>query len=161
MYTNDYTDYVPDKNPHTLQEMIQVEADLSTLWVKDNKMVCSGSKNPMFIGTQELRKSKLVNSNLKFEVNVDGCRVVESESERLLGLIINNIMTWKHHIHGNGETKGLSSTVTKSKTIKDVNNKLSISRCSFIYEGSRLYNLLPYEITTLNTVAMFQKAVKA
>ena len=108
VYADDDTDNVSDSDPQILQDMIQAEADLSTSWVKDNRMVCSGSKTKlMIVGTRELRKSKLLNNNLKIEINVDGFKVVESDSERLLGLIMNNIMTWEHHIHGNSENKGL------------------------------------------------------
>ena len=54
-----------------------------------------------------------------------------------------------------------NNRVSRSKYVKDINYKLSISRCSFFYRASRLYNLLPFEITTLTTVALFKKAVKA
>ena len=108
LYADDDTDSISDHNPYSLQDKIQIEADLSTSWVRDNRMVCSGSKTKLIVvGTQELRKTKLVNNNLKLEIVVDGCRVVESESERLLGLIVNNVMTWRHHLYGNEATKGL------------------------------------------------------
>ena len=70
--------------------------------------MCSGSKTKLLVvGTKKLRKSKLTSTNRKFEIEVDGHKVVESQSERLLGLIINNTMTWENHLHGNHENKGL------------------------------------------------------
>ena len=67
--------------------------------MKDNKLVCSGSKTKLLvIGTKEIRKSKLVSQNKVIKISVAGHEVVESTSERLLGLIINNTMTWEHHL---------------------------------------------------------------
>ena len=107
VYADDDTDNMSDADVGTLQDKIQNEANLSTSWVRDNKMVCSGSKTKlMVVGTRELRKSKFMNMN-KMEIVVDGFMVSESRSERLLGLLMNNEMTWEHHLHGNGESKGL------------------------------------------------------
>ena len=100
LYADDDTDTVSDSDPDNLQAKIQREAILSTAWVKDNRLVCSGSKTKLLVvGTKELRKSKLTSTNRKFEIEVDGHKVVESQSERLLGLIINNTMTWENHLH--------------------------------------------------------------
>ena len=88
LYADDDTDNVSDKNPESLQSKIQNEANISTAWVKDNGMVCSGAKTKlMIVGTKELRQVKLVNDNIAIEIVVDGCRVTESSSERLLGMI--------------------------------------------------------------------------
>ena len=98
-----------DSNPDQLQS----EADKSTSWVKDNKLVCSGSKTKLLIiGTKELRKSKLISKN-----KVAGHEVVESTSERLLGMIINNTMTWEHHLFGNEEHKGLVPKLSRRSGI--------------------------------------------
>ena len=70
--------------------------------------MCSGSKTKLLVvGTKELRKSKLASKNIKIEIEVDGHRVTESQSERLLGIVINNTMTWENHLYGNQENKGL------------------------------------------------------
>ena len=108
LYADDDTDSCSDKNPATLQNKIQHEANLSTQWVHDNKLVCSGSKTKLLvIGTKEMRKSKLVNTNTKLSITVAGHLVEESQSERLLGLIVNNSLTWHHHLYGNEEHLGL------------------------------------------------------
>ena len=41
LYADDDTDTVSDADPEILQVKIQREADLSTSWVKDNRLVCS------------------------------------------------------------------------------------------------------------------------
>ena len=101
LYADDDTDNVSDSNPDVLQRKIQLEANKSTSWVKDNKLVCSGSKTKLLIiGTKELRMSKLLSQNKVIKINVAGHEVTESTSERLLGMIINNTMTWEHHLYG-------------------------------------------------------------
>ena len=58
LYADDDTDTVSDKNPENLQAKIQREAELSTAWVKDNKLMCSGSKTKLLVvGTREMKKT--------------------------------------------------------------------------------------------------------
>ena len=41
------------------------------------------------------------------KISVDGKEVLESSSEKLLGLVINNTLTWKNHLYGDEENVGL------------------------------------------------------
>ena len=108
LYADDDTDNVSDIDLQRLQLKIQNEANASTAWVKDNRMVCSGTKTKlMIIGTKELRQVKLANQSYPIEILVNGSRVTESSSERLLGMVMNNNLTWESHLYGNTETKGL------------------------------------------------------
>ena len=45
MYADDNTDNTHDSDPVELERKIQQEANNSTSWVKDNRLVCSGEKN--------------------------------------------------------------------------------------------------------------------
>ena len=49
LYADDDTDTVSDGDPDILQDKIQREAFRSTSWVKDNKLVCSGSKTKLLV----------------------------------------------------------------------------------------------------------------
>ena len=118
LYADDDTDNVSDSDPDILQRKIQLEANKSTSWVRDNKLVCSGSKTKLLvIGTKELRKSKLLSQNKVLKIEVAGHEVNESTSERLLGMVINNTMTWEHHLYGNDEHKGLISKLSQRSGI--------------------------------------------
>ena len=84
MYADDNTDNVHHKDPITQQLKIQNEANKSTEWIKDNKLVCSGDKTKLvIIGTTE-QKRKLRNNGTKIEIDVCGEKVCESESEKHL-----------------------------------------------------------------------------
>ena len=51
MYADDDTDHSQDKNPDKFIEKIQYEANCSSKWVADNKLVCSGCKTKLLIIT--------------------------------------------------------------------------------------------------------------
>jgi hypothetical protein len=145
IYADDDTDNVCDKDPLQLQQKIQREANLSTSWVSDNKLVCSGSKTKLLIvGTKELRRSKLTNRDIQIQINVDGHLVKESESERLLGVIVNNVMTWEHHLYGNTEHKGLIPKLSnRAKLIWKLSIMMPKKRLQMIAEGI-FFSLLNY-----------------
>ena len=99
VFVDDDTDVVSDTDPKELLQKIQHEADLSCSWLKDNRMSVAGEKSKLLIvGTSELRKRKI--GNQLHSIQVDGKRVEETNSEKLLGVIINNKMTWNEHLHG-------------------------------------------------------------
>ena len=153
LYADDDTDNIRDKNPNILEQKIQQVANKSTSWVSDNKLVCSGSKTKLLIvGTKELRKSKLQNPNKVIEIVVDGHRVRESESERLLGIIVNNTMTWENHLYGNEEHKGL---ITKLSQRAGIIRRLSLimpkERLKTFAEGI-FFSLLNYCIEVFGNV---------
>ena len=130
-YADDDTDNVSDASPDLLEEKIQIEANKSTAWVHDNRLVCSGAKTKLLvIGTKELRKSKLLDHNRVVSINVDGHIVAESESERLLGLIVNNTLTWEHHLYGNEDHRGLIPKLSQRAGI--------IRKLSFIMPQEKL-----------------------
>ena len=105
LYVDDDTDNVCDKDPDSLQEKLQRQADKSTEWIRDNGMVCSGGKTKLLImATREQRARKLIPTNKQFCVNVCGKVVKESTDEKLLGLVISNNLTFKTHLNGNNLT---------------------------------------------------------
>ena len=153
LYADDDTDTVSDSDADSLQARIQREANLSTAWVKDNRLVCSGSKTKLLVvGTKELRKSKLAGINRKIEIEVDGHKVQESQSERLLGLIINNTMTWENHLFGNDENKGLIPKLSqRANIIWKLSRIMPKERLNIIAEGI-FFSLLNYCIEVYGNV---------
>ena len=64
-------------------------------------MVCAGNKTKLLIlGTSQPRKSKVESKNVTFEINVCGSVIKDTKSERLLGLTVNNQLTWKEYLYG-------------------------------------------------------------
>ena len=101
LYADDDTVNVTDIDSTELKKKIQREAIRSTDWVADNRMVCSGDKTKLLmIGTAKLKKSRLPDTNEKIQIEVCGQTVEETRSEKLLGLIVNNQLTWKDYLYG-------------------------------------------------------------
>ena len=44
---------------------------------------------------------------------MDGREKVETESEKLLGIVINNSCTWKNHLYGDADNKGLVTQLSQ------------------------------------------------
>ena len=100
LYADDSTENVHDSDPEQLLQKIQREANRATDWVEDNKMICAGNKTKLLIlGTSQLKRRKLEGLP-KLEIEVCGNKVEETESERLLGLVVNNTLTWSQYLHG-------------------------------------------------------------
>ena len=98
MFVDDDTDVAHDSDPGLLEQKIQVEADHSSNWLKDNRMCVAGEKSKLLIiGTKSLRDMRLTDP---IAIMVDGKEVIETESEKLLGVIIGNSLTWKAHLYG-------------------------------------------------------------
>ena len=89
----------------SLEHRLQNKADSSSQWIRDNEMICAGDKTKlMVVGTKQMRDSKLVNNNKTLTVNVCGQQVQESSCEKLLGVYMENDLTWNVYLHGNDKT---------------------------------------------------------
>ena len=98
MFVDDDSEVVQDSDPEALQRKIQIEAVNSANWLEDNRMCVAGDKSKLLVmGTRQLRSMKLTQD---MAIQVDGKVVHETRSEKLLGVIINNELTWKEHLHG-------------------------------------------------------------
>ena len=107
VFVDDDTDSVCDSDPESLKSKIQTEARKSAQWLKDNRMVVAADKSKLIVaGTPQLRSSKLTGEN-KMSIIVDDETIHESNSERLLGLVISNQLSWKDYLYGDEKNKGL------------------------------------------------------
>ena len=115
----------------------------------------------LIISTKELRQSKLTSIYKKIKVNVCGQNITESNSEKLLGIMIDNDLTFKTYLYGNDKTgsdketgiltklsqrigifKKLSSVVTRSqlKSISDgIFNSLNWKSSLIMVEKFQIY----------------------
>ena len=108
VYADDNTPITASKDPAKLQAQIQHEANVVTEWFSRNDMVCSSDKTKLLIiGTHSKRHHKLEIPNLTLKVNVCGEEKTESNSEKLLSVIVNKYATFKNHFYGDEENQGL------------------------------------------------------
>ena len=115
VYADDNTPTVSAEDPANLLLRTQTIADGVTNWFSRNDMLVSAEKTKLlFLGTQMNRLLKIELPNFTPILNVCGEDVKVTRSEKLLGLVINDTLTWKHHLHGDGEENiGLLKTLSK------------------------------------------------
>ena len=137
IYADDNTLTTADKDPIDLQSKVQNEANLVTSWFSKNDMICSSDKTKLLvIGTKANRQSKLTGPNITLGVNVCGEDKQESSSEKLLGVVVNNIGTFKHHLYGDEENDGLLKQLsTRVGMLKRLKRFMSPARLKLLMEG--------------------------
>ena len=112
LFADDNTDNIADFDIEILLQKIQIEANRSTDWVTDNRMVCSGAKTKlMIIGTSKLRKILLGDNRVQITVN--NSVVTDSENEKVLGLVLNNSLKWSSYLYGDVNSAGLVSQLNQ------------------------------------------------
>ena len=100
-------------------------------------MVCSGDKTKLLIvGTSANRARKLESHNYSIEVKIGGVNTLETKSERLLGIVVNNTGTWKNHIYGDEENDGLIPQLNKRiGVLKRLRKYMSDSKFRIMVHG--------------------------
>ena len=99
IYADDNTPISGDKDPLRLQDKIHEEAKLQVGFLRMTWYAV--------VIKQTNRHSKLESQNLALKVNICGEEKKETTSEKLLGVIVNNTATFKHHLYGDEENQGL------------------------------------------------------
>ena len=114
IYADDNTPTTSDCDPVNLESKIQNDGNKVIDWFDKNDMVTSADKTKLLvIGTKRNRMNKLESQNMKLKVTINEEDKSETESEKLLGVIINNCLTWKNHLFGNDEELGLLKNLSK------------------------------------------------
>ena len=102
-----------------------------------NDMICSAEKTKvLFVGTFANRRSKIHQNNLNMDINICDENIKESSSEKLLGLILNNTLTWKNYLYGNEDYEGLLKQLSKRVGIlKKIRNYMPVEKFKTIISG--------------------------
>ena len=115
VYADDNTPTIAAKDPGVLIDNVQALGTRVTTWFGKNDMVVSGEKTKLLLsGTYQNRRLKIENNeNFHPEINIDGKEILPSRSEKLLGVIVNDTLTWKNHFYGDEENTGLFNDLSK------------------------------------------------
>ena len=89
------------------------------MWLKDNQLCVSGQKSKLIVvATNQLRRSKIP---YKISIEIDGKEVNETNSERILGVVVSNDFSWKGHVYGEetgSESRNYQKTVIQNEERK-------------------------------------------
>ena len=128
-----------------MRDSIEQEAGNSAQWLTDNRLCVAGSKSKLLIiGTEKLRTLKNLTET---KIIVDGKDISDTSSEKLLGVVLNNILTWKNHLYGDAENEGLVQQLSKRLgMLKMMSKHMERKNLSFFASGmfySKLIYCLP------------------
>ena len=152
VYVDDDSDSVHDADPINLRNLMQQEAGNSAQWLSDNRLCVAGEKSKlMVIGTRRMRNQKL-DRTMSMSITVDGKEVVESVSEKLFRVIVNNELTWKAHLYGDEENEGLVPQLSQRVGIlKQLSKHMSKNRLKQFAAGI-FYSKLSYCLPVFGNV---------
>ena len=156
LYADDDTVNVSASNLKDLQDGLQSAADSSTQWVADNKMVCSGEKTKLLLmSTPQLKGHRIQDQGISVAIC---CKIVKpSKSEKLLGLIVNDQMTWNEYLYGEcwrqtDNAKGLIMQLSQRVgLLKKVAPLMPLSRFKVVCQGL-FYSKLSYCLQVMGNV---------
>ena len=150
MYVDDDSDTVHSADPIRPKNLISQEAGNSASWLTDNRLCVAGEKSKLLvIGTRKLRNQKLLQ---RMKIQVEGKEIVETDSEKLLGVVINNELTWKNHLYGDEENEGLVPQLSKRIGIlKKLSTKMSLEKLKLFASGI-FYSKLSYCLPVFGNV---------
>ena len=111
VYADDNTPMQSAKTKSELKDLLQQKADVITDWFKRNKMIVSGDKTKLLVVKTGAAKNALEGSEIT--IKVDGDETNESSSEKILGVVVNDVATWKHHFYGDEDNLGLLKELSK------------------------------------------------
>ena len=114
-----------------VQRILKREVNNSVNWLKDNRLCVAGEKSKILIvDTKQLKRKRLKN---ELAIVVDQGIIEETTSEKLLGVVVNNKLTWKEHLYGDNENEGLITQLKKRVgTLKRLAKFMSKKRLSML-----------------------------
>lgn len=114
VFADDNSPTTAHEDPLVLQNNIQADGSKVTEWFRKNDISCSGEKTKLlFTGTRANRLIKIENQEICPCIELCGDTIEESTSEKILGVVVNNTITWKNHLYGDSENEGLVPGLSK------------------------------------------------
>ena len=114
VFADDNSPTTVHEDPIVLQNNIQGVGTMVTEWFRKNDISCSGEKTKLLmLGTRANRINKIVKQNIHPCIDVCGDCIEETTSEKILGVVVNNTITWKDHLYGDNDNEGLIPGLSK------------------------------------------------
>jgi hypothetical protein len=113
MYADDSTVTAQGKTTIELEEKLSADAEKITEWCSENHMAPNATKTKVMLITTRQKRASLDVNERQLKVKMNGKYLENVTSEKLLGAIINNNLSWEEHIN---------------KVVSRVNSKLALLR---------------------------------
>ena len=114
VFADDNSPTTVHEDPLVLQNNIQAVGSIVTDCFKKNDISCSSEKTKLLmLGTRANRINKIDNQNIHPRIDRCGDSIEETTSEKILGVVVNNTITWKDHLYGDDDNEGLITGLSK------------------------------------------------
>ena len=115
----------------------------------------AGDKSKLLvIGTRRLRALKATE---KAKIKVDDKEVVETDSEKLLGLVVNNELTWRNHLYGDAENEGLVQQLSRRIGVMKKMARVMDKKNLQFFASGLFYSKLNYCLPVFGNVLSMEK----
>ena len=98
MYADDSTITAQAKTVPKIEQSLNKDANIITQWCSENKMAAHATKTKVMLITTWQKRASLPENERKLNVIMNGEQLENVESERLLGVTVNNNLSWEKHI---------------------------------------------------------------
>ena len=94
LFALDATISVCNKNIDIVKQNLDLEAERTYNWCEDNGMVISIEKTKAMLITSRHTNYRLTEAQRDLNINLHGNTIISTKQEKLLGLLIDNYLTW-------------------------------------------------------------------
>ena len=98
LFADDSTITVRGKEIKIVKEHLSNEAISTNKWCYENGMALSFEKNQSYVILSNAKELRLAEEEIDLNLNLDGTQIQNTKQEKLLGVIIDNNLTWHNQI---------------------------------------------------------------
>ncbi len=102
MHANDSTLHAAAKTLDEVELILNNDVECVSKWCKQNRMVANTDMTKCMLITTFQKATRLPRTNLN--IVLDNITLDNVDSEKLLGVIVDKYLTWKHHVDKTAKT---------------------------------------------------------
>ena len=159
MYADDSAITVMGNSTSEIQEKLEANAGKITQWLDDNYLMLAPEKSELMIVSDKKTAKQIQN----VEINVDGKMIRQRQQIKLLGIILDNSLSFNRYINGDStnKEKGLIQTLSNRLwLIESMRKSMTENTCRMlmngIFWGKLCYGMELYAGQNSNTIKQLQ-----
>ena len=98
LFADDSTITVRGKEIHFVKEHLSNEAVRTNNWCYENGMALSFEKTKAMLILSKAKESRLTETEIDINININGTQIKNTKQEKLLGVLIDNNLTWHSQV---------------------------------------------------------------
>ena len=98
LFADDSTITVRGKEIHFVKEHLSNEAVRTNNWCYENGMALSFEKTKAMFILSKAKESRLAETEIDINININGTQIKNTKQEKLLGVVIDNNLMWHSQV---------------------------------------------------------------